>query len=195
MNTTQLGAFRGRDGNIRLVIVVGSTSHIFSWDSGKVVVSETGSLDDLFVIDDCDPTELCLSIRRLADSWGADEEASSILDAALSQPRQYTFKTEMDKMAAKPAKTAKIPAKKAAKKTAAKKEAVAKQETKAATTGRRSVSGRIKELIMEGRYTDDKIFAIVKKEFELDDNKRSYIAWNRSDLRRKGANPPEAAAE
>lgn len=47
-------------------------------------------------------------------------------------------------------------------------------------------------LIMEGRFTDDAIFAKVQEAFGLDDNKRSYVRWYRNNLIKKGMNPPEA---
>ena len=47
---------------------------------------------------------------------------------------------------------------------------------------------------MEGKLTDDQIFAKVQKEFNLDDNKRSYVKWYRNDLNKKGMNPPAAKA-
>jgi hypothetical protein len=55
---------------------------------------------------------------------------------------------------------------------------------------RPSVSSRICELIMEGKLSDDEIFAVVKREFNLDDSKRGYVGWNRSHLRKQGLNPP-----
>lgn len=54
------------------------------------------------------------------------------------------------------------------------------------------VSGRFQELIMDGKMTDDEIFATVKAEFNLDDSKRGYVSWNRAHLRKTGKNPPEA---
>jgi hypothetical protein len=46
-----------------------------------------------------------------------------------------------------------------------------------------SAASRFKELIMDGKLTDDKIFETVQKEFGLDDSKRSYVAWYRNNLR------------
>lgn len=51
-------------------------------------------------------------------------------------------------------------------------------------------SSLFKKLIMEGKMTDDAIFATVQKEFGLDDNKRSYVNWYRKDLIKKGETPP-----
>jgi hypothetical protein len=56
---------------------------------------------------------------------------------------------------------------------------------------RPSVSSMICDLIMKGTMSDDQIFAEVQKEFDLDDSKRSYIAWNRNHLKKQGMNPPE----
>ena len=59
-----------------------------------------------------------------------------------------------------------------------------------------SASSRFKELIMANAsakkpLTDDEIFAKVAAEFNLDDSKRTYVAWYRNDLRKKGENPPD----
>ena len=49
-----------------------------------------------------------------------------------------------------------------------------------------------KTLIMEGRFTDDKIFEKVQAKFGLDEKKRAYVAWYRNDLAKKGETPPAA---
>lgn len=48
------------------------------------------------------------------------------------------------------------------------------------------------ELIMQGKLTDDQIFAKVQEQFGLDDGKRGYVKWYRNHLRKQGKNPPEA---
>ena len=93
------------------------------------------------------------------------------------------------KTAAK-AKTAKPAAKTAvAKTTKVTKAPAAKKET---GEKKPSAANMFKDLIMEGKLTDDQIFAKVQKEFGLDDNKRSYVKWYRNDLTKKGMNPPAA---
>jgi hypothetical protein len=72
--------------------------------------------------------------------------------------------------AAKPAKSAK-PA-------AAKKEKVVKAAA-------RTVSAVARELIVAGK-TNLEVWAVIQKEFDLDDSKKSYPAWYRSDCKRKG---------
>lgn len=48
-----------------------------------------------------------------------------------------------------------------------------------------------RELIIQGKLTDDQIFAEVQKRHpEVTEDKRSYVAWYRNDLRKKGENPP-----
>jgi hypothetical protein len=47
-------------------------------------------------------------------------------------------------------------------------------------------------LIMEGKLTDDQIFAKVKAEFNLDDKKRGYVNWYRNYLKKQNRKPPEA---
>ena len=63
-----------------------------------------------------------------------------------------------------------------------------------------TASSLFKELIMGTNvrnaqsfgWTDDEIFAEVQSQYALSDEKRSYVAWYRNDLRKKGENPPEA---
>lgn len=87
---------------------------------------------------------------------------------------------------------AKKPGKKAAaKKTKAATKAKKGGEEKATRKRGPSAASRFRELIMEGKKTDDQIFAIVQKEFGLDDNKRSYVKWYRNDLAKKGEKVPE----
>lgn len=61
-------------------------------------------------------------------------------------------------------------------------------------TPRNSMAQAFRDLIMEGKMTDDQIFAAVKKRFpeKLDDDKTSYVKWYRNDLTKAGKNPPEA---
>lgn len=55
-----------------------------------------------------------------------------------------------------------------------------------------TAASRFQDLIMEGKKTDDQIFATVQKEFGLDDGKRSYVKWYRNYLTKQGKNPPAA---
>ena len=55
-----------------------------------------------------------------------------------------------------------------------------------------SAAQMFKDLIMEGRLTDDQIFEKVREKFGLDDKKRGYVSWYRNNLKKQGANPPEA---
>lgn len=56
----------------------------------------------------------------------------------------------------------------------------------------KSASAMFQGLIMDGKLTDDEIFAQVQQAFSLDDKKRSYVTWYRNNLKKKGENPPEA---
>jgi len=55
-----------------------------------------------------------------------------------------------------------------------------------------SAASRFRELIMEGKLSDQQIFAAVQKEFGLDDKRFTYVKWYRDKLRKDGLNPPEA---
>lgn len=61
-----------------------------------------------------------------------------------------------------------------------------------------TAASMFRELIMADgktqKLTDDQIFAQVQKAFSLDDGKRSYVAWYRKDLIKKGSTPPAAKA-
>lgn len=114
--------------------------------------------------------------------------------AAMSELAKLTKVTEKEMemaVAKKAAKAVDNPAAKtAAKKTAAKKTAAPKGEG----GKRHSAAQMFKDLIMEGKKTDDQIFAAVQKEFGLDDNKRGYVKWYRNDMTKKGLKPPAAKA-
>ena len=63
---------------------------------------------------------------------------------------------------------------------------------KAERKPRESAASMFKALIMEGRWTDDEIFAKTQEAFSLSDDKRSYVAWYRNSLKKGGENPPPA---
>lgn len=79
----------------------------------------------------------------------------------------------------------------------AKKKANAKQKKADKKAGkpsapRETAAALFQELIMDGKLTDDQIFAKVKAKFKLDDKKRSYVAWYRNKLTKDGKKPPAA---
>ena len=88
----------------------------------------------------------------------------------------------------------KVTAKKKApvKKAPAKKKVVAKKKAPVKAGAYASAAQMFQGLIMEGKLTDDKIFAEVQEKFGLDDKKRSYVRWYRNNLKKKGENPPES---
>ena len=51
---------------------------------------------------------------------------------------------------------------------------------------RRTVASAFQDLILEGKLSDDEIFAAVAGEFGLDAKKRSYVAWYRNHLKKLG---------
>jgi hypothetical protein len=93
----------------------------------------------------------------------------------------------------KPVEAAKAsaPATKTSKPATAAKTAAVKIE-KAPKEKKATAAARFQDLIMEGKLDDDAIFATVKKEFGLDDDKRGYVTWYRNYLTKKGKNPPAA---
>lgn len=49
-----------------------------------------------------------------------------------------------------------------------------------------SAADMFRTLIVEGKLSDDEIFAKVQKAHNLDDNKRRYVSFYRFDAKRKG---------
>lgn len=70
--------------------------------------------------------------------------------------------------------------------------APAAKEAKAPAAKRDSAAQMFKDLIMEGKLTDDKIFEKVAARFGLDADKRGHVRWYRNWLVRNGQNPPTA---
>lgn len=120
-------------------------------------------------------------LGKLTPVTNEDIEMATKKKAARAAAPVKTAKKTTTKAAAadKPAKAEK-PAK-AAKATAEKKDRAPRGPTAAQ---------KFQELIMEGKKTDDQIFAAVQKEFGLDDSKRSYVKWYRNYLTKQGKNPP-----
>jgi hypothetical protein len=112
---------------------------------------------------------------------------------AVEKETKATKKVAVEKPAkAAPVKVAKAAPAKVAKAAPAKVAKAAPAKKVATGEKTHSAANMFKDLIMEGKLTDDQIFAKVQKEFNLDDNKRSYVRWYRNDLTKKGMNPPEA---
>ena len=124
-----------------------------------------------------------------AQLGGSKEAMEALAKFVTLTPKEIEVATAKKATAKPAAKVAKPAAAKAAKpavkaaKPAVKKEPGEKKP---------SAAQMFKDLIMEGKMTDDQIFAKVQKAFDLDDNKRSYVAWYRNDLAKKGMKPPKA---
>ena len=58
-----------------------------------------------------------------------------------------------------------------------------------------SAAQLFKDLIMEGKLTDNQIFDRVSDQFGLDEKKRGYVKWYRNHLKKSGSNPPAAKSE
>ena len=54
-----------------------------------------------------------------------------------------------------------------------------------------SAAQMFKDLILEGKLTDDQIFKKVQDKFGLDDNKSGYVKWYRSNLKKSGIKVPD----
>ena len=123
---------------------------------------------------------------------GATDEALDFLAHVITITSQERDMATAKKKAAKAAtedKEKKV-AKKAAKAAGAK---PAKKAAKEPGVKRETAAQMFQDLIMEGKLTDDQIFAKVKAKFGLDDKKRGYVKWYRNHLKKAGTkNVPDA---
>lgn len=89
--------------------------------------------------------------------------------------------------APKAEKTPKAKAEKPIKPTKAERPVKAEKKTRMATVkdGKPSIGAAIRELVKAGK-SNDEIWAVIQKEYNLPDDKRWYAAWYRADAKRKG---------
>lgn len=57
--------------------------------------------------------------------------------------------------------------------------------------GIETAAGMFRQLIREGKLSDDAIFKKVQAKFGLDDSKRSYVGWYRNQLKKAGEKVPD----
>lgn len=172
-----------RDGNIiKFIPLVGEEG----FEVEELPVDKFGQLYE--VLADYPATRAAQLYAGYAQSLGASKSAMEYLGRIIKlSPKEIEMATAK-KTAAKAA-----PAKSAAKgKAPAAKAPKAEKVAKEPGEKRESAAQMFKDLIMEGKLTDDKIFEKVQAKFGLDEKKRSYVAWYRNDLTKKGANPPAA---
>lgn len=106
-----------------------------------------------------------LFIHPIADHFQLDVEGASAFVAG-KWDVLVAIRKAAEEAKAKPAKT--------------------KSKTVKADTGKReSVSAACQRLIREGK-SNNEVWLIIKAEFNLDDKKKYYPAWNRSMMARKG---------
>jgi hypothetical protein len=174
---------------IAIALVNGVVQYIpLSYDGFNVERMPAAEFAKLFpnVLADYPVERAAALFVQYAHSVGASPEALDFLGTHV----KLTLKDK--EMASKK------PAAKAAEKKVVAKKATAAKKTNGAANGeakvpRESAAAMFKELIMKGTMTDDKIFEKVQAKFGLDDKKRSYVAWYRNDLIKKGeANVPAA---
>lgn len=124
---------------------------------------------------------------------GASDEALEFLGRTITITKQeHDMATSKKKAAGKAAEDKKAAAAKKAAKAAGTKPAK-KKTAKEPGAKRETAAQMFQDLIMEGKLTDDQIFAKVKAKFGLDDKKRGYVKWYRNHLRKTGTkNVPDA---
>ena len=158
-----------------------SKTYVKMWECSKCGIMNKGRYDPEF--------------GRACYKCGAEDAPGKESKMATKVKGETTKKKATKKVAKKATKKV---VKKTAKKVA--KKEVVKKST--ATNKRSNVSegqfsdtpgGMIQSLIMEGKLTDDKIFAKVAAKYNYKDNKkRGYVNWCRNYLKKKGLTVPEA---
>jgi hypothetical protein len=153
---------------------------------------------------DYSPIRACQLYLEYSRAMGATQEVLNFLGAVTTISKEDVDMATKRKPAARDqaattarkAATVKAAAPKAKGTAAAKPAAAAKKgrppsKVKAVTTtGRETPAAMFRELILDGSLTDDAIFAKVQKKFDLDDSKRSYVAWYRNSLKKTGHKVP-----
>lgn len=208
LNEILLGLYlRKGDPSVRATVYVGKDGHgsaiVLSEDEGTFVFitqTDRGPFDVQVLSDssfheiykplpEYDARDAARVYIKYARYCGASEEALTELNKLSPINEEVLEMVTRKKVASKVAAAKKAP--KAAKKPASK-TAKAKGEPKKRGPKGESAAQLFQALIMEGKLTDDQIFHKVQEKYNLDDNKRSYVAWYRNHLKKQGKKPPEA---
>lgn len=174
-----------------------------------VVRSHTVEFDKWYTPDKDTPAQKAAEIyRERALRLGASPEAMEAIGKLCNVTKEQIEMATAKAAAAAPKKTTPAAVKAAPKAAPAKAEenvrptavngkkapvAVPRDKTKEAKPmepPKEKASTLFMQLIMEGKLTDDQIFAKVQEKFGLDDKKRSYVGWYRNKLKKDGLNPP-----
>lgn len=185
--------------------------HCTKDDDGKLTITASTTSKTDFTksysptaVKDYPPEKLAQIFLQYALASGGTIEALELIGSIITlTEKDKEMATTKATTTAKKAPVKKAGAKKTTAKAPAKKAAAKKPPTKAEAEKamqRPSAASRFKTLIMEKgpggkcKHTDDEIFAMVQKEFDLPDKKRTYVAWYRNDLKKRGETPPEPKA-
>lgn len=120
-------------------------------------------------------------------------QATAISQAEVKAATKEPTKAQRAKAVAKVIPEPKVVAKPATKTPSVKPQVTKTPVTKVEKSGDKkpSASQMFQDLIMEGKLTDDQIFAKVQDAYGLDEKKRGYVKWYRNHLKKSGVNPPE----
>src|SRR4029077_13873527 len=152
---------------------IGGTYYVVDHHKADLALRVAGPVSDIRRFASCED----------ANSWVCT--AAGIQTTDLPVQQQETDVPKNPKVVADP--------KPRAKKNQAVEAAPAAPQGKAAkTNGERkpTAAALFQRLIMQGKLTDDAIFAKVQEEFGLENSKRSYVAFYRRYLDQSGENPP-----
>ena len=128
--------------------------------------------------------ELSFAVLRLADQLSNyfDADAISCIFAPLFPDRARNNLWLCQKPGGKPKPTGRsVPGQAPV---------VAARVSRSSLPGRETAASEFKRLILEDKLADTEIFKAVQKKFGLDDKKRGYVSYYRSELRKNGLSPP-----
>lgn len=134
------------------------------------------------------------SVSRAAQVYAEYSQYLGGTDEALAVLQQFTTLTQQEVLMAK--KKADERANPVVPASSAKGKALAKAAVARAEKGKgqkkETSKAMFDQLIMDGKLTDDQIFAKVQEKFGLPKKARGYVSWYRRKLKQDGKNPPPA---
>lgn len=191
-----------KGGKLAIIVYSGSETHSLHialqrhWTPAVACVhTPTAELLRTYVPDEGTPIDKVAELyKQHALALGASSEAMTVIGRFVTiSEEELNMATAKTSGATAPKKPSPPPKATKAEKPAAEPKAPKAAKAPAEPKEKKpSAAARFQDLIMEGKRTDDEIFAIVQKEFGLPDSKRNYVSWYRNYLKKQGKAPPPA---
>lgn len=133
-------------------------------------------------------------LAKLCPILEKEIEMATTKKAAVAAKKATTAATTKANAKVKAPAKKPVAAKTPAKKAAPTSKSPAQKVVRDSSEKKESAAQLFQDLIMEGKLTDDKIFAKVQAKYGLDEKKRGYVRWYRNHLAKQGMNPPDEVA-